>query len=463
MGIVRRNDLFATDPDNPNNPNRPAVKNAGKVVNPDLIKNEFSNMTSMVPSKPTPIAINFDATGKPIYDPRNFALNQQAAYETGYGSNDLLSKLYYGIDPKNTEGKGVGGPTTITKTTGGTTGGTTGASTGTSSSAGMTAEQALALAKFNYDKEKDDKKLAGLSALQNNFGAGFNALLNMITEQGKTTEAQTQSAYNTATSNVNAGYDAAKGLGAEGYNALNTYLKSNPNNPYAGMTAQTGTPADAMSKFLQAYGVDDTPVKAQVQADVLQSQQGAGNFQNLINTLGAIAQQGDASRGAESQMAQNLFNTSLGQERAGYQTQVENARTQALAALQKAMFESRFSVEQNRNTMAQQLAQTVAELGGTSTPGPAVTPPPTVTPPPDPRLVNGQLPTAGNMYEGPGLQGVIPPVYPTFNTDIANMPAAEQRAALDRIESYTPETFAQDSTEEQRKALQQLLASMGLG
>jgi hypothetical protein len=67
MGIIRRNDLFATDPDNPNNPNRPAVKNAGKVVNPDLIKNEFSNMTSMVPSKPTPIAVNFDATGKPIY------------------------------------------------------------------------------------------------------------------------------------------------------------------------------------------------------------------------------------------------------------------------------------------------------------------------------------------------------------------------------------------------------------
>ena len=39
MVIVRRNDLFATDPDNPNNPNRPAVKNAGKIVNPDLIKN----------------------------------------------------------------------------------------------------------------------------------------------------------------------------------------------------------------------------------------------------------------------------------------------------------------------------------------------------------------------------------------------------------------------------------------
>ena len=80
MGIIRRNDLFATDPDNPNNPNRPTVKDAGKVINPNLIKNEFSNMTGMVPSKPTPIAVSFDVTGKPIYDPRNFALNQQAAY-----------------------------------------------------------------------------------------------------------------------------------------------------------------------------------------------------------------------------------------------------------------------------------------------------------------------------------------------------------------------------------------------
>lgn len=368
MGIVRRNDLFVTDPDNPNNPNRPIVKDAGKVLNPNLVKNVFSNITSPIPNKPTPISVNFDATGKPIYDPQNLALNQQAAYEAGYGQNDLLSQLYYGIDPKSTVGKGVNGNKTITKstdrTTDRTTGGTTRASAGTSSSNGMTAEQALALAKFNYDKEKDANKLAGLLALQNNYGAGFDALLNMITQQGKTTEEQTQSAYNTAISNVNKGYDAAKNLGTEGYDALNTYLKGNPNNPYAKMTAQTGTPADAMSQFLQAYGVNDTPVKAQVQADVLQSQQGAGNFQNLINTLGAIAQQSDVSRGAESQMAQNLFNTNLGQERAGYQTQVENARTQALAALQKAMFESRFGVEQNRNTQAMALAQAIAELGG---------------------------------------------------------------------------------------------------
>jgi len=383
QGVVRRDYLYRSDPDNPNNPNRPAVKDAGKINNPNLVRNVFTNMTSPVPSKPTPIAPTFDITGNPIYDPRNLGLNQQALYETGFGPNDLLSKLYYGVDPKNTQGGGVVGntPTPSRRTTGGTTGGTTGAGTGTSSSDGMTAEQALALAKFNYDKEKDDNKLAGLLSLQNNYGAGFDALLNMITDQGKTTEAQTQSAYNTGISNVNKGYDAAKGLGTEGYDALNTYLRSNPNNPYAGMTAQTGTPADAMSQFLQAYGVNDTPVKAQVHADVLQSQQGAGNFQNLINTLGAIAQQGDASRGSESKMSQLMFDTNLGQERAGYQTQVENARTQALAALQKAMFESRFSVEQNRNAQSMALAQAIAELGGTKSTGTSTGTEPPVVPP----------------------------------------------------------------------------------
>jgi hypothetical protein len=69
LGVVYRDDLFRSDPDNPNNPNRLAVKNASKVINPDLVKNVFSNMTSMVPSKPTPIRVNFDATGKTYLRP----------------------------------------------------------------------------------------------------------------------------------------------------------------------------------------------------------------------------------------------------------------------------------------------------------------------------------------------------------------------------------------------------------
>ena len=204
----------------------------------------------------------------------------------------------------------------------------------------------------------------------------------MIEQQGQVSEGGITDAYDRATTNIGQGYDVASGLGTTGFNALNQYLAQNQNNPYAGMQASIGSAPDALSSYLSAYGVSDQPVQGQIQADQLQAQQGAGNYQNLIDLLGANAQQGAASRGAESQMAQLLFNTGLGQERAGYQSQAANAQAQALAALQQQMFQSRFGVEGDRNSLANQLAQALIQAGGnpngsgTST----VTPPPVVPP-----------------------------------------------------------------------------------
>jgi len=236
------------------------------------------------------------------------------------------------------------------------------------SRSGPSESDKLARDKFNYEKQQNRLKTSGLSDYYTggSYNTGYDALLKMIADQGKVSEQNVAGAYNRALTNINEGYQAAQTLGDEGYSALNAYLTANQNNPYAGMVAQTGTPADAMSNFLQAYGVSDLPVQAQVQADILQSGQGAANFQNLLNTLSAVAQQGAGSRGTESQLAQLLFNTGLGQERAGYRSQAENAQAAALAQLQQQLFESRFGVEQNRNTLAQQLAQTVAELTGTA-------------------------------------------------------------------------------------------------
>ena len=59
-----------------------------------------------------------------------------------------------------------------------------------------------------------------------------------------------------------------------------------------------------------------------------------------------------------------MFDTNLGQERAGYQSQASNAQAQALAALQQQMAERQFGVESNRGTVANQLAQTLAEING---------------------------------------------------------------------------------------------------
>jgi hypothetical protein len=219
---------------------------------------------------------------------------------------------------------------------------------------------------LGYDRAKDARALSGMQDYYNSgqYGAGFDGLLKMITDQGAVSEGGITKAYDRATTNIGQGYDAASGLGTSGFNALNQYLQANPNNPYAGMTAQVGSAPDALSNYLSAYGVSDAPVQGQIQADQLQAQQGAGNFQNLTDVLSGVAQQGAASRGAESQMAQLMFDTGLGQDRAGYQSQAENAQAQALAALQQQMFQSRFGVEGDRNNLANQLAQSIISAGG---------------------------------------------------------------------------------------------------
>jgi hypothetical protein len=196
------------------------------------------------------------------------------------------------------------------------------------------------------------------------YGKGFDELLNMINQQGALSEDNVRDAYGRAQANIGQGYDVASGLGTAGFNALNQYLAQNQNNPYAGMQATAGTAPDALTSYLSAYGVSDQPVQGQIQADQLQAQQGAANYQNLIDVLSGIAQQGAGSRGAESQMAQLLFNTGLGQERAGYQGQAENAQAQALAALQQQLFQSRFGVQSDRNSLANQLAQQIIQAGG---------------------------------------------------------------------------------------------------
>ena len=230
-------------------------------------------------------------------------------------------------------------------------------------------DRAEALEALQFGRARDARTLAGFQDYygggKGDFNKGFDNLLDMIKTQGGVSEDGITKAYGRATTNIGEGYDAASGLGTSGFNALNQYLAQNQNNPYAGMQASVGSAPDALSSYLSAYGVSDQPVQGQIQADQLQAQQGAGNYQNLIDLLGATAQQGAASRGAESQMAQLLFNTGLGQDRAGYTSQAANAQAQALAALQQQMFQSRFGVEGDRNSLANQLVQTILNSAGT--------------------------------------------------------------------------------------------------
>lgn len=226
---------------------------------------------------------------------------------------------------------------------------------------------ATALEALNFGRAKDARALSGMENYYTSgqYGTGFDKLLGMIDAQGKVSEKGVTDAYGRAVTNIDEGYGAAQGLGDAGYAALNQYLGQNPNNPYAGMQASVGSAPDALTQYLSSYGVSDQPVQGQIQADQLQAQQGAGNYQNLINILSGVAQSGASSRGAESAMGQNLFNTSLGQEQAGYKGAANNAQAQALAALQQQMFQSRFGVENDRNSLANQLAQAIVAAGGT--------------------------------------------------------------------------------------------------
>ena len=250
-------------------------------------------------------------------------------------------------------------------------------SSGSGSGSGSASDK-LARDKFNYDKQQDAASAAqaakALAAQQGYYDSGaanqgFDALLKMIGDQGTVSENAVKGAYGNAITNLNQGYNAAQGLGNQGYDALNAYLGANQNNPYAGMQATVGSAPDALTQYLSAYGVSDQPVQGQIQADQLQAQQGAGNYQNLIDILSSVAQSGASSRGAESAMGQNLFNTTLGQERAGYQTRAEMAQADAMRQIQEQMYQQRLANESSRNAQMQSLAQAIAAAGGSTASG----------------------------------------------------------------------------------------------
>lgn len=314
---------------------------------------------------------------------------------------------------------------------------------GYGSGSGSGASDKLARDKFEYEKRKDalqraadleatalarareGRVVSGLENLygggQGTFNQGFDQLLNMIAEQGKVSQDATERAYGRAVRGIDEGYDVASRLGQTGFNALNQYLQANPNNPYATMRAQVGSAPDALSNYLSAYGVSDMPVRGQIEADQLQAQQGAANYQNLIDVLSGVAQQGAGSRGAEAQMAELLFGTGLGQERAGYRSQAENAQAQALAALQQAMFQSRFGVEGDRAAYARQLAENIINAGG--------------------NIGGGNKPGGGNDNTGGGGSGPLPGQLPQT--------ATAQEIVANQLANLLAPAQAQGSTAQQ--------------
>jgi hypothetical protein len=225
-----------------------------------------------------------------------------------------------------------------------------------------TTAQGRADAKAKFDALKNYYDTGG-------YKTGYDELSNIATGQYNTGVQGLQGTYDRAQENLGAGYDMAQGLTDQGYTALQNYLQQNPNNAYAGLQQQVQTVANPMEQFLGAYGVSNQPVQAQVAAEQLAGQQGAGAFNSLADILNRAAQQSDASRMAEMQMGRTMANSGLSANRANYQAQNAQAQAQALAQLQQQLGGQQFGIQQNQMQAGQDIYnQILAATGNYSQP-----------------------------------------------------------------------------------------------
>ena len=228
-------------------------------------------------------------------------------------------------------------------------------------------------AQFDFSKaqtaqERADAK-AKFDALKNyydtgGYKTGFNELNNIATGQYNAGVQGLQGTYDRAQENLGAGYDMAQGLTDQGYIALQNYLQQNPNNAYAGLQQQVQPVANPMEQFLSAYGVSNQPVQAQVGAEQLAGQQGAGAFNSLADILNRTSQQSNSSRMAEMQMGRTMANSGLGAQRANYQAQNAQAQAQALAQLQQQLSNQQFGIQQNQMQAGQDIYQQLLAATG---------------------------------------------------------------------------------------------------
>jgi hypothetical protein len=231
--------------------------------------------------------------------------------------------------------------------------------------AGVSATDSLASRKYADELAKEKRQI---EAYQNmlaggGYRAGADRMLGMINQQGAAQRGDVEQAYRDALANIAGGFTTAEDLTGRGYAGLEQFLRQNPNNPYAGVQVSAGQAPDAMEQILSAYGVSADPVRAQVAAEQAAAQQGAAGFQNLLNTLGASAQQSDASRLAEMMMAQNLAQTTLGQQRAGFESQASRAQADALSQIQAQLAQARLEQEAGAEKRRQDIEDVLAAAG----------------------------------------------------------------------------------------------------
>ena len=297
---------------------------------------------------------------------------------------------------------------------------------------GISSSDALAKRKYEDELAKERRQIDAYRSMlaSGGYRSGADRMLALINQQGDTQKQGIEGVYGDAMRNILGGFTTARDLTGEGYSALQQYLTQNPNNPYAGVQVSAGTAPDAMEQILSAYGVSADPVRAQVAAEQAAAEQGAAGFQNLLNTLGGVAQQSDASRLAEMMMAQNLAQTTLGQQRFGYESQAAQAQAQALADMQARLAEARLAQEADASKRREQIEDTLAVAGAD----------PTVPPPPDNKGPDKDKENAPAKPQKPidVLKARMETANPTLKAKIEAFVEKNPKAGIKKIEKAFP-------------------------
>lgn len=207
------------------------------------------------------------------------------------------------------------------------------------------------------------------------YRSNVDAILDMLSKSQTTQEGSIKGIFDKAISGIGEGYNEASTLMGQGYDILDQYLKDNPNDPYAGLRAQLAPVQNPMEQFLSAYGVSSPEVQAQVAAEQLAGQQGAGAFNTLADLLSKASQQADKSRALEALMARRGGVAGLGQQKAALASQAEVGQAQALAQLQQQIAQAKLEQEMSAENARQDLINRIIQSGGTLTgSGPSGTP-----------------------------------------------------------------------------------------
>jgi hypothetical protein len=119
---------------------------------------------------------------------------------------------------------------------------------------------------------------------------------------------------------------------------------------------------DTSQQFMQAYGVADPSVQAQLASENQYNQQLGGGFNTLYDLLSRTSQQSQASRLAEAQMARNVAMQNLLSARGAYGAQAASTRQQSLNDLINQISGREFDITQAEGEKGSSLYETLLNM-----------------------------------------------------------------------------------------------------